>query len=77
MTTIITNPAPTADSGNSTGIIVAVLFVAVMVILFFVFRVPAMRTTNSGTSTTNSAPAPQAPQVTIPNKIDVNIQPAK
>lgn len=77
MTTIITNPAPTTDSGNSMGIIVAVLLVAVFAILFFVYGVPAMRSTDSGPNTTNSAPAVQVPQVAIPNKIDVNIQPAK
>lgn len=77
MTTVISNPAGTTDSGNSTGMIMAVLLVAVIAFLFFVYGVPAMRNTGSGSNTTNSAPAAQVPQVAVPNKIDVNVQPVK
>lgn len=71
MTTVVNNPG-TTDSGNSMGMIVAILVVVIIAIIFFVYGMPALRSGNGGTNTVNTAPA----QV-IPNKIDVNVQPAK
>ena len=65
MTTIVQNPAPT-DSGNSMGMVVGLLLVVLIAILFFVYGLPALRS-----STTS------VPQVKIPDTINVNVQPAK
>lgn len=71
MTTVVNNPG-TSDSGNSMGLVVGLLLVGIIAILFFVYGLPALRSSNVGSGTVNTVPAP-----VIPNKIDVNVQPAK
>ena len=77
MTTVVNNPATTTDSGNNMVMMVVIFLVVIIGILFFVYGRPALQSRSGGTNTVNSAPAPQVPQVVIPNKIDVNVQPAK
>lgn len=65
MTTIVQNPAPT-ESGSGVSMIVGLLLVVLVAILFFVYGIPALRSSGS-----------IAPQVKIPDTINVNVQPAK
>lgn len=65
MTTIVNNPAPVNDSGNSMGMIIGLIVLLVIGYLFIVYGIPAFRQMGS-------------PQINIPSKIDVNIvQPTK
>lgn len=73
MTTVVNNPTP-GDSGSSMGMVVGILLVVGFIFVFFVYGLPALRTTGGGTNTGNSVPVPA---VAIPDTIDVNIQPAK
>jgi hypothetical protein len=66
MTTVVNNPAPAPDSGGSgflIGIIILVGFVAVLLY----FGIPAIK--RMGPVQLNVP----APQVVIPDKIDVNV----
>ncbi|MEK7136290.1 MAG: hypothetical protein AAB821_01735 [Patescibacteria group bacterium] len=61
MTTIVNTP-PTGESSDSgTGVVVGILLVLVLVILFFVYGLPALR---------NDTP-PTPPKT---DKIDINVQ---
>ncbi len=68
MSTVINNPgersAGTDDSGATLMVVVVLLLVAG--VLFFLFGVPALRTTNT-------APTNDGAGMQIPNKIDVNV----
>lgn len=64
MTTVVNNPAPAAESNGGMGMIVGVIALFVVAYLFFVYGFPMIK--QIGT-----------PQINIPNKIDVNVQPAK
>lgn len=61
MATIVNTPGSTSDSGNSMGLIVAVLLIAFFGILFFVYGLPMLR---------RSAPATE---VVIPDQINVDV----
>ncbi len=69
MATIVNNP-PTSnsDSGSGVGVIVGVVLAVIIVALFFMYALPAMRHTNSGGTNIN-----------VPDKInvDVNQQPSQ
>jgi len=69
MATVINNPAPTADTGNNFLLSVIVLIGFVMILLYF--GIPLIR--NMGPIQLNIP----APKVVIPDKINVNVQPAK
>lgn len=62
MATIVNNPpaSTTNDSGSGFGFVLGVLLLLVFAILFFVYALPLFQ---------KSA----APQVTVPDKVDVNI----
>lgn len=77
MTTILTNPPTTTDSGGNMGIMVVVFLVALLAFLFYVYGVRAMRIADRGPGTIQSATAAQILQVIIPDKIGVDVQPAK
>lgn len=67
MTTIINTPAqtPVAESDNGMGMIIGLVFFAILGVIFFVYGIPAIKRLSS-------------PQINIPSKIDVNInQPLK
>lgn len=63
MTTIVNTP-PTSNDNGGMGVVVGLLALVVGVYLFFVYALPAIRQMQIGT-----------PQITIPAKIDVNVQP--
>ena len=65
MTTIVQNPAP-SDSGNGMGMVIGLLLVVLVAILFFVYGLPALRSSTTA-----------VPEVKIPDTINVNVQPAK
>ncbi len=66
MTTIINTPAPAPEtqSDSGLGMIIGIVFLAVVAFIFFVYGLPAIRSIRS-------------PQVNIPSKIDVNINQPK
>jgi flagellar basal body-associated protein FliL len=69
MTTIINQPPSEQHESSSTGMIVGIVILVIVVVLVLFFGLPALRRTE--------APAEQkapAPEITIPDKIDVNIQ---
>jgi hypothetical protein len=66
MTTVVNNPAPAAESGGSSFLIgIIVLLGFVMILLYF--GIPALR--RMGPIQLNIP----APQVLVPEKIDVNV----
>lgn len=71
MATVINNPS-SEDSGGS-GMFLGLTFAVILVVLFFVVIMPAMRGTTTNTGTQNSAPA----QPAVPGKIDVNVNTPK
>jgi hypothetical protein len=70
MTTIVNSPAPAADSGGSSFLIGAIILIVFVMILLY-FGIPAIQRMGP---IQVSVPAPV---VNIPNKVDVNVQPAK
>ena len=66
MTTIVNTPAPAEKSDGGMGMIVGLIVLAVIVFLFFVYGLPAIRQMQVAT-----------PQINIPSKIDVNINQPK
>lgn len=66
MTTVVNNPAPTESTGGS-GFLIGVIVIVGFVMVFLYFGIPAIR--RMGTGQVNIP----APQVVIPNKIDVNV----
>ena len=76
MTTVVNNPGTTDSGSNSSvGIMVAVVFVIVLAFLFFIYGIPAMRSMNGGYAPQpqQQQPQGQAPQINVPDKIDVNV----
>lgn len=59
MATIVNNPG-NGDSGSGMGMIVAVIVLLAVVLLFFVYGLPAIRQAGS-------------PQINVPSEIDVNV----
>lgn len=64
MATIVNNPAPSNDSNGMAGMIFGLVALVVVVYLFFVYGLPAIRQVGS-------------PQINIPGKIDVNVTQTK
>ena len=62
MTTIINTPPAEKESGNGVGMIIGLVALVVVVYLFFMFGLPAIKNLQVGT-----------PQINVPSKIDVNI----
>lgn len=69
MATVVNNPGTTDSSGGMGFLLGAILLVAV-VFLFLYFGLPAL---NRAGSTVNVNPGGEAPQINIPDKVDVNI----
>jgi hypothetical protein len=63
MATIVNTPGTTRE-GSGTGLIVGVLLAIVLIALFFIYGLPAIRGTGSDAGTT----------VNIPENVDVNVQ---
>lgn len=64
MTTIVNTPAPSNNSGGGVGVIIGLIVLAVVLFIFFVYGLPAIRQMGN-------------PQINIPSKIDVNINQEK
>ena len=62
MPTVINNPTPANEGGNGMGFFLGVVLIIVVAIIFLYYGLPYLR---------NSY---QAPQINVPNKIDVNIK---
>ncbi len=63
MTTIVNNPPPQSnDSGGSVGMIFGLVIIAILVIVFFLYGLPAIQRMKSGDV-----------QINVPSKIDVNV----
>lgn len=73
MTTVVNTPAPVVqqaapadNSGNGMGMVVGLFVLIILGALFFMYGLPAIKQMQVST--------PQvAPQINIPDKIDVNI----
>lgn len=70
MTTIVNSPAPTTDSGG-TGFLIGVVVFIGFIIIFLYFGLPAIR--RMGPVQVNVP----APQVNIPDKINVEVNQGK
>ncbi|MEP7162974.1 MAG: hypothetical protein ABI747_04425 [Candidatus Moraniibacteriota bacterium] len=76
MATIINNPpgnqaAPASDGGSGMGLIVGIILAVVVVFLFVVYGLPAMR----GSATPQSQNSPSGGiNVNVPDKINVDIK---
>jgi len=70
MTTIVNSATPANDAGGSNFLIGAVVIVG-FAILFIFFGIPVIRSMSSGQVNT------PAPQIVVPNKIDVNVKQTK
>ncbi len=64
MTTIVNTPAPAEKSDGGMGMMIGLIVLAAVVLIFFVYGLPAIRQMGS-------------PQINIPSKIDVNINQPK
>jgi len=64
MATVVNNPQPTT-SNNGLGFLLGAILIIIFAMLFFVYVLPLMRSSMS---------ASQAPQVNIPDKVDVNVK---
>ncbi|MFA6017105.1 MAG: hypothetical protein WC744_03395 [Patescibacteria group bacterium] len=64
MVTVVNNPTPSNESDGGMGMIVGVIVLLVVIYLFFMYGLPAIR--QMGT-----------PQINIPSKIDVNVNQTK
>lgn len=63
MTTIVNNPTPSSNNNGYMGLIIGIFVILALVYLFTIFGVPAIR--NMQVS---------APQINIPDKINVQIE---
>lgn len=73
MTTVVNNPvAGDGDAGgNGVGFFMGILLLVVVVFLVLVYGLPGIRQgTGSGTGSTTTQP-----NIKVPDKVDVNIQP--
>ena len=70
MATVVNNPAPASDNGGN-GFLVGVLILVGFGLLFVYFGIPAIK--QMGPIQVNVP----APQINVPDKVDVNVQPAQ
>jgi hypothetical protein len=70
MTTVVNNPAPVSENGG-TGFLIGVIMLIVFVVVLIYFGLPAMRRMQS-----NQSVIP-APQIVLPDKINVNVNQTK
>lgn len=70
MATIVNNPPANSDSGGGGGFLLGVIVLIVFVVLFIFYGLPYL-SSNMGNGGT------QAPQVNVPDKLDVNVNQPK
>jgi hypothetical protein len=61
MATVINNPGQSESTGGGTGIVVGAIVLLVVVALFFMYGLPAMRNTNQGST------------VNVPDRVQVDV----
>jgi hypothetical protein len=66
MTTIVNNPQPSNNSGGPWGLIIAIIVLAVLAYLGYVYGVPAIKQMQGGTT-----------QINVPSEIDINVNQTK
>lgn len=62
MATIINNPDSGGDNGGGMGMIIGAIVLIVLIAVFFIYGLPAIRGNNKGTT------------VNVPDKVNVNVQ---
>ena len=70
MTTIVNSPNPSNDNGNG-GLIIGIFVLIILGLVFFYYGIPALK---------NLRPVEvniPAPEINVPNEIDVNVKPAE
>ena len=66
MTTVINNPGEGSnDNSSGMGIIFGVIIAIILIALFFVYGLPALRRTNQA--------QPSGPTINVPETIDINV----
>lgn len=65
MTTVVNTPSGSSSDSGSTGMIVGLILLLAFAFLFVVYGLPLLR---------NAAAGSASPRVTVPDKIDVNVQ---
>lgn len=66
MTTIINSPPSSDNSGGPVTMIVIITVLAIFIFLGFIYGVPALKRMQLG-----------APQINVPDKIDINVNQTK
>lgn len=64
MATVVNNPAPQENTGSGMGMLFGAIIFLVVLVLFFVYGLPALRNAGSGGGGT---------QISVPEQIDVNV----
>jgi hypothetical protein len=70
MTTIVNSPSPSNNSGNG-GLFLGIIILIVFGLVFFYYGIPALK---------NLRPVEinvPAPQINVPNEVDINVKPAQ
>jgi len=70
MTTVVNNPAPVADTGGNSFLIGIIILIG-FIVIFLYFGIPAIR--RMGPVQLNVP----APQIVVPDKINVNVNQGK
>lgn len=70
MTTVVNNPAPNSDGGGA-GFLVGIIVLIGFVVVLLYFGLPALRRMGNGYLN------PTAPQINIPDKVDINVNQTK
>ncbi len=70
MTTVVNNPAPVSENGGA-GFLIGVIVLIGFVVVLIYFGIPAMRRMQSSQSVV------PAPQIVLPDKINVNVNQTK
>ncbi len=70
MTTVVNNPAPVSENGGA-GFLIGVIMLIVFVVVLIYFGIPAMRRMQPSQSVI------PAPQIVLPDKINVNVNQTK
>ncbi len=63
MVTVVNNPPSSNESGGPIGMIIGLVLVVVLVYLFFIYALPAIRQMQ-----------PSGTQINVPSQIDVNVK---
>lgn len=68
MATVVNNPGTTAESDGGSNSLVGIILLIVFALVVIFYGIPYIANTVG-----NSVPQTQAPQVQVPEKVDVNV----